>query len=104
MLPKCVKCGEIHKSIECTVDFSEKTNNLKCANCGGNHTPNYQGCPKYKRQHELIKNRTQKQTLNPHNTQKPTHPDSNYYKNNKRKLNNIITTPILITNETSHDL
>lgn len=40
----CVKCGDIHKTSECSNSKNDPT--LKrCGNCGGNHTANYRGCP-----------------------------------------------------------
>lgn len=42
----CVRCGDIHKSIECPhpkTDYNIK----KCSNCGENHTANYRGCRVY---------------------------------------------------------
>lgn len=39
--PKCVICGQQHKTQDCTLDKSAPP---KCANCGGPHTANYGGC------------------------------------------------------------
>ena len=44
--PVCVRCGDIHKSLECPYSKSDITNR-KCSNCGQNHTANYRGCPVY---------------------------------------------------------
>lgn len=50
----CVKCGEKHLSAECRlpnkadlarVDKSVTREAIKCANCSGQHTANYRGCP-----------------------------------------------------------
>ena len=55
--PLCVKCGEKHHSAECKlpkkadlerVDKSETRGLIKCANCSGQHTANYRGCPSRK--------------------------------------------------------
>lgn len=43
--PKCVKCGNQHPTEDCTK--SRKTAS-KCANCDGDHTANWKGCPYYK--------------------------------------------------------
>jgi hypothetical protein len=41
---RCVACGEVHLSWECTTPKQH----LKCCSCGGNHTANYRGCLKWK--------------------------------------------------------
>lgn len=48
--PVCIKCAEHHGSTNCPVaktstDGIIPPHKLKCANCGGNHTANYFGCP-----------------------------------------------------------
>lgn len=43
--PKCVKCGEDHASSSCTKPRESKG---QCANCRGDHTANYKGCPIFK--------------------------------------------------------
>jgi hypothetical protein len=49
--PKCIRCSLSHKSSECplldTNNPKSKTpvENLKCANCGGNHVASYSKCP-----------------------------------------------------------
>ncbi|KAF8785636.1 Nucleic-acid-binding protein transposon like protein [Argiope bruennichi] len=43
--PKCVICAESHISRDCPKKGKETE--VKCANCGGPHTANYRGCPKY---------------------------------------------------------
>lgn len=41
--PKCVKCAGSHHTNECT--WQKKNNdNVKCANCQGNHPASYKGC------------------------------------------------------------
>lgn len=55
--PKCVACGGGHLSKECELLIAKKGANksklhqslLKCANCGGNHTASFTGCPERKR-------------------------------------------------------
>lgn len=42
--PKCVKCGENHLTSMCK---KSKEAPCKCANCGGEHTANWKGCPAY---------------------------------------------------------
>ncbi|EDS43281.1 conserved hypothetical protein [Culex quinquefasciatus] len=50
----CVKCGEKHFSADCRLpnkaelaraDKSATREAIKCANCSGQHTANYRGCP-----------------------------------------------------------
>lgn len=43
--PRCVKCGENHWFKLCK---KPKTTPAKCANCQGDHTANYRGCPAFK--------------------------------------------------------
>jgi hypothetical protein len=43
---KCVKCGQQHLTQECT---KQKTDLPNCANCGGAHPANYNGCPEYQK-------------------------------------------------------
>lgn len=40
---RCVKCGKSHLPGEC---LASEPSSLTCANCGGNHTANYGGCPR----------------------------------------------------------
>jgi PAX-interacting protein 1 len=40
----CVKCAGNHHTSKCTITEKDK---VKCANCGGDHTANYLGCPDY---------------------------------------------------------
>ena len=40
--PRCVKCAKGHFTEECT---KAKDTPAKCANCFGDHTANYRGCP-----------------------------------------------------------
>jgi hypothetical protein len=42
--PRCVACGDTHKSGECSTPQQQ----LKSCSCGGNHTANYRGCSKWK--------------------------------------------------------
>lgn len=42
--PKCVKCGASHLTKDCRKNINEAA---KCANCSGNHTANWKGCPVY---------------------------------------------------------
>lgn len=42
--PRCIKCGADHASATCTRPTMEP---CTCANCGGAHPANYQGCPEY---------------------------------------------------------
>lgn len=50
--PLCVKCGEKHLTANCKLpvkanlkDASSTRSHIRCANCSGNHTANYRGCP-----------------------------------------------------------
>lgn len=54
LVPLCVKCGEKHFSAECKLpkkadlehsDRNETRGSIKCANCSGQHTANFRGCP-----------------------------------------------------------
>lgn len=54
--PKCIRCGESHKSAQCVHLFDKNElgeviiknkiadNLIKCANCGERHTANFRGC------------------------------------------------------------
>ncbi len=41
---RCVKCAGFHPSKKCPIPIERKP---KCANCSGEHTANYRGCPAY---------------------------------------------------------
>jgi hypothetical protein len=41
---KCVRCGDRHNIKDCKYPKSSPS---RCANCKGNHTANYKGCPYY---------------------------------------------------------
>ncbi len=49
--PKCIRCGEPHKSAECPLidqnnpKSKAPTEKLRCANCGKNHVASFTGCP-----------------------------------------------------------
>ena len=45
-VPRCVKCAGLHATSECT--RKEKSKDVKCALCEGNHPANYKGCNVYK--------------------------------------------------------
>lgn len=65
MNPLCVKCGERHESVQCKLpvkaNLSESDRNnraqIKCANCSGNHTANFRGCPARKTYLKSIEDR-----------------------------------------------
>lgn len=44
--PRCVKCALPHLTTMCPI--KEKTKNVKCVNCEGNHPASYRGCSVYK--------------------------------------------------------
>lgn len=44
--PRCVKCTEDHATVDCP--RKEKSTNVKCVLCEGNHPANYKGCSIYK--------------------------------------------------------
>jgi hypothetical protein len=55
LLPRCIRCSQAHKSIECPKLFNEgkmqtrtriPDNELKCVNCGQNHAAIYSKCEK----------------------------------------------------------
>ncbi|KAG8239971.1 hypothetical protein J437_LFUL018568 [Ladona fulva] len=48
---KCVKCGQNHPSSECR---RPKETAAICANCKGDHSANYRGCPAYKALEERL--------------------------------------------------
>lgn len=45
-IPKCVKCGDSHKTEDCR---KSKKTKAQCANCAGNHTANWKGCEAYQK-------------------------------------------------------
>lgn len=49
--PNCIKCAGEHTSANC--ERKDKTENVKCAQCGGNHPANYKGCIVYKHLQKL---------------------------------------------------
>lgn len=60
LTPMCVKCGQTHLTENCNVSVKDGNaqqtrEQLKCANCGGNHTASYKGCKSRKTylQHRL---------------------------------------------------
>lgn len=55
MPSKCVKCGQEHKTSDCTKTTDEKAT---CANCGGEHTANYKGCKCHKDARKTTQDRT----------------------------------------------
>ncbi|GBM07309.1 hypothetical protein AVEN_187862-1 [Araneus ventricosus] len=57
MNAKCVICAGSHESKECPNKIKENFER-KCANCGGNHTASYRGCPKLPKTKAQL-NRTQ---------------------------------------------
>lgn len=44
--PICVKCAGDHKTFDCPI--KQKSEHIKCALCGENHTASYKGCSVYK--------------------------------------------------------
>lgn len=65
MIPSCVKCGERHETTKCKLPVREKLSDsersnrtqIKCANCSGNHTANFRGCPTRKNYQKWIEER-----------------------------------------------
>lgn len=69
--PQCVKCGKKHSTSACNLPKKAallsdpavtQRNNVKCANCGGNHTANFKGCPSradYLKKQQELKQRLQ---------------------------------------------
>lgn len=90
---RCVKCGENHNSREC------KVSELKCANCKGNHSASYKGCPVYKEEINKAKNLENKntgaQTLSYSNIKHGSHNDNalqeilKICKTNQEELRNV---------------
>ena len=70
LAPKCVKRGAAHLTSECTLPQKASPameNNaehhkplVKCANCQGNHTANYRGCPSRKTYLEALEKQRKK--------------------------------------------
>ncbi|GBM40285.1 hypothetical protein AVEN_34225-1 [Araneus ventricosus] len=46
MNPKCVICAGTHEYRDCP-NKNKENFVTKCANCGGNHTASYRGCPRF---------------------------------------------------------
>ena len=61
--PKCVKCGETHKTTECKAEPEAPAN---CANCKGQHKACYRGCPFYK---NIVKQMQEQKRRKPANQQ-----------------------------------
>ena len=57
--PRCVKCADYHLTSNCQI--KNRTKEVKCVHCDGNHPANYRGCSVYKElqrkkyQHQPIK-------------------------------------------------
>lgn len=69
LAPKCVKCSGKHLSNGCTLPKKAALNSkhndrsqLKCANCGANHTANFRGCPARKSYLEDLEKKRKKPT------------------------------------------
>lgn len=68
MEAKCVKCGELHLSKECTLPPPGEGNNppshsrIRCANCSQNHTANFKGCPTRKNYIQLSEEKKKRST------------------------------------------
>ncbi|KAK2579086.1 hypothetical protein KPH14_010935 [Odynerus spinipes] len=41
-IPQCVKCAGKHLTEQC--NWKDRSNQVKCCNCGGNHPASYKGC------------------------------------------------------------
>ena len=48
--PRCVKCSENHLTADCP--RKNRSDNVKCVLCNGNHPANYKGCATYKQLQE----------------------------------------------------
>lgn len=80
--PLCVKCGEKHLTANCELpvkanlkDASSTRSHIRCANCSGNHTANFRGCPSrlsYIKQLEENRQRSTKNTSSPSFRSSPT--------------------------------
>lgn len=74
LTPKCIRCGQLHTSIECPLLIDPTTNDrltripdtkLKCALCGQNHAANYSNCEKrleFIKRQQNYRNRTQQRS------------------------------------------
>lgn len=80
--PSCVKCGEKHLTANCKLpvkanlkDATVSRSLIRCANCSGNHTANFRGCPSrltYIKQLEENRQRASKKTTMPNTRAPPT--------------------------------
>jgi len=67
----CVKCAGGHLTVDCPT--KGRVESPKCANCGGDHTANYRGCPKRpvpKAEREHGQNTAEPNTHNQQNTRR----------------------------------
>lgn len=74
--PACVKCAGKHLSTECP---NKSRDEVKCINCGMNHTANFKGCPKHPantRKSKSQNNTGSRNCRKPSRTQAPTHAGS----------------------------
>ena len=73
MQAKCVKCGQEHHTKDCTKTTEQKP---KCANCQGEHTANYRGCPTHKdaKKQTSTAQKTKRQEYTPNDREFPRLP------------------------------
>ena len=64
--PVCVKCAGPHHTSKCDIN---KTDQVKCANCGGHHTANFGGCPDYQQKRRQLRPTTQQRPERPFSLQ-----------------------------------
>lgn len=102
--PLCVKCGEKHATSSCKLPAKAALKNLsstdqktlrseiRCANCSGNHTANFRGCParkNYLKELEVKRLRSAKNTTGSRSQPQHAHPrlpNSNASMQNQSKL------------------
>jgi hypothetical protein len=100
--PRCIRCGENHKSIDCPLIIDESTmstrtrvadENLKCANCGQRHTANYSKCQvrlEIINRQAKFRSKTQSKQRRPQNfVEVPKFNTTNYPRLDTSPVNNI---------------
>lgn len=121
--PRYVRCGGQHASSDCP-ERKDKNNpqstipddKVRCANCGGNHTGNFKGCPaliKYKKLRSTYKQRDIKkpvQNIPVYNTpayqrhQTPNHQNQRYHQPQSNTTNVKTYASIVASESVSNDL
>jgi hypothetical protein len=69
--PRCVKCAGDHSTSQCP--RKERSSDVRCVLCDGNHPANYKGCTVYKDLQKTYQPLRQKQYTPPAPLQKTVH-------------------------------